>query len=477
MQSAKNSYRGFKWGIGLGALAALALLVNSVTNYAVVSEKLRVEHLRQEMAADVAVLDSQIRARPDAAAELVTSMQRNSAGRIAWIQVRNTADEILAHAGRDASPAFTHVEFHERLLARKPAYRLLDSPSGDVVVEAFPIRIPAKGLAPVRPTIFRPVSMLSDTASETDTPKPARAGLGMVEIAAFTSAVDTAFWPLQRNLLINITAAIALLAALGVMMFYFRGYTKGRELEDQVAEANEVQRDLLAPAGTLPEDFSLATEFAPALGVSGDFYDAFPVAGGAAFVLGDVAGKGVPAALLMGVVQGAVRSSDWTGSARKHLDATVMLNRLLCDHSAKQRYASMFWAYFDQASSSLHYVNAGHQAPVLVRGGEVTRLEEGGPVLGLLPYATYRQGRVELEPGDTLLLFSDGIVEAMSSGGDLFGDERLIAAASAGGDAYAIRDRVLAAVEAFTGDPTDSDDRTLVVLQYEPAARALPVAA
>ena len=103
--------------------------------------------------------------------------------------------------------------------------------------------------------------------------------------------------------------------------------------------------------------------------------------------MGDVSGKGIPAALLMGVIHGAVRSSAWTDSRTNHERETAELNRLLCERLSGDRFASMFWSYCDADHSAVHYVNAGHCAPILigVRNGkaEIQLLEVGGPVLGL----------------------------------------------------------------------------------------------
>ncbi|HEX4808568.1 MAG TPA: PP2C family protein-serine/threonine phosphatase [Bryobacteraceae bacterium] len=132
--------------------------------------------------------------------------------------------------------------------------------------------------------------------------------------------------------------------------------------------------------------------------VGGDFYDIFEAESGkVVIVLGDVSGKGVPAALLVSVLQGAIRSS----TASQH-------------ESACERFATVFWGVFDPSTDTLHYVNAGHAAPMLVRdgGGPMERLREGGPVLGLLPDALYSAGIVKIENGDSLIVYSDGVSEA-----------------------------------------------------------------
>jgi sigma-B regulation protein RsbU (phosphoserine phosphatase) len=145
-------------------------------------------------------------------------------------------------------------------------------------------------------------------------------------------------------------------------------------------------------------------------------------------VMGDVSGKGVPAALLMGVIHGAVRSSLWSESSLLHESESQELNCLLCESASRERFASMFSCYHDPTACSLSYVNAGHCPPLLVRrnGGEVeiSSLQVGGPVLGILPEAGYEQAKVEVSAGDTLVMYSDGLVEAANSRVEEYGEGR-----------------------------------------------------
>jgi sigma-B regulation protein RsbU (phosphoserine phosphatase) len=151
----------------------------------------------------------------------------------------------------------------------------------------------------------------------------------------------------------------------------------------------------------------------------------------------------------------------------------LQINRLLCEHASRERFASMFWAYFDPHRQELRYVNAGHCPPVLfpLRGSAPFRLTEGGPVLGLLPDARYVQDAVRMEPGDVLVLYSDGLVESVNSSGEPFGEERLETAVARhlGRSAEEIRDGVLAALKAFAGRTPADDDCTLVVACYQGA--------
>jgi sigma-B regulation protein RsbU (phosphoserine phosphatase) len=195
-------------------------------------------------------------------------------------------------------------------------------------------------------------------------------------------------------------------------------------------------------------------------------------------VLGDVSGKGLPAALLMGVVQGAVRASSVTGAAAHHEQAAERLNHLLCMKTARERFVSLFWCYFDRRASVLRYVNAGHLPPLLVRregGGQqkVIRLDSGGPVLGLLPGARYTQAEVRAEPGDLLVVFSDGILEAANSQDEEFGEAGVIASVERNWNRppREVCGAILADVRAFLGKELPQDDQTLLVIRLDVAAR------
>ncbi len=177
-----------------------------------------------------------------------------------------------------------------------------------------------------------------------------------------------------------------LLGALVLIAARLRSHLEGKHLEKQLEIARQVQQDLLPSESDIPETVQFAAECIPAWRVGGDFYDTFQTGeGSVAIVLGDVSGKGMPAALLMGVMHGAVRSSSWAESAREHELCSGRLNRLLCERSSGGRFASMFWGYYNPAARRLHYVNAGHCPPILIRKRgehvETVLLEGGGPVL------------------------------------------------------------------------------------------------
>ena len=177
--------------------------------------------------------------------------------------------------------------------------------------------------------------------------------------------------------------------------------------------------------------------------------------------------------MLFRSIHGAVHSCNWTASTRDHEDATERLNDLLRRKTSADRFASMFWGYFDPADSKLRYVNAGHMPQLLIRNSktavpQVEYLEDGGPVLGIMDWGGFRQGEVQVEEGDMLVLFSDGIVEAMNENKEEFGDEKLIDAILNNRDRTAseIRDAVLARVREYAGDRAQ-DDQTLAVIRFQ----------
>jgi sigma-B regulation protein RsbU (phosphoserine phosphatase) len=175
----------------------------------------------------------------------------------------------------------------------------------------------------------------------------------------------------------------------------------------------------------------------------------------------------------MGVVQGAVRASCGTGSALNHEQAAERLNHLLCMKTARERFVSLFWCFYDPAASVLRYINAGHLPPLLIRheDGElrVIHLDEGGPVLGLLPGARYKQATVAVKDRDILVVFSDGILEAANARDEEFGEEGVVASIKRHCDKPPgeICAAVLDDVRAFLGKELPQDDQTLLVARLD----------
>ena len=236
--------------------------------------------------------------------------------------------------------------------------------------------------------------------------------------------------------------------------------TLARELEI----AREVQQRLFPQV--LPEVPALeyAGHCRPARAVGGDYYDFLALSSGRlGLVIGDVSGKGVPAALLMASLQASVRGQSEGSASVAALMTNV--NRLVCDASPDNRYATFFYAQFNPATRRLAYSNGGHNPPIVLRGGEVLRLETGGPPVGLFGSSKYTQDELALQPGDLLVLFTDGVSEAENPAQEEWGEEALIAAAQAVRDLPPVEAiaRVLAKADEFAAGAPQHDDMTLVV--------------
>jgi sigma-B regulation protein RsbU (phosphoserine phosphatase) len=239
-----------------------------------------------------------------------------------------------------------------------------------------------------------------------------------------------------------------------------------RELEI----AREVQERLFPQRHPAVAGIDYCGKCRTALGVGGDYYDflALP-AGRLGVALGDVSGKGISAALLMASLEASLRAE----AARAGGDVGQMIgrvNQLIYDASAEDRYATLFYAEYDPAQHLLTYVNAGHNAPILLREGCACaeRLDEGGgPVVGLIPECPYRQAAISLNPGDMLVIYSDGISEAMSPELEEWGEERLISAAreSTGSCSAEVVAQIMEAAAAHAAGAPQSDDMTLVVVR------------
>lgn len=205
----------------------------------------------------------------------------------------------------------------------------------------------------------------------------------------------------------------------------------------------------------------------PARGVGGDYYDFFPLGDGRyGFALGDVSGKGVYAGLLMAGLQGRLQSQatryeeDLGGLFRE-------LNDRIWDSTEADKFATLVYALYDDATGRLGYVNAGHPAPLHLRGGRVERLDLGGLPLGLFPHADYAEGRVRVQPADVLIFCSDGLLEAEDPHGAEFGAEGVVGVAQANLhlSAYALHNEIIRRLDEFKGDRELADDLTLMVLK------------
>lgn len=239
-----------------------------------------------------------------------------------------------------------------------------------------------------------------------------------------------------------------------------------QRLEQELTIAREIQQALL-PQGL--HDFphlAVTGVHSPCHEVGGDYFDVFPVGEDrVAFLIADVSGKGLGAALVTTMMQGAL-SGIAMGAEPVHV--FHQLNRLLCRHRELGRYATLFVGFLDR-EGLFEYIKAGHPAPLLVRHGQVSELyTEGSLPVGLLPQAEYAVGRMQLEPEDTLVLFSDGVTEAQDPDRKLFeivGLRDVIAGAHAL-PLDKLQHEILQAVQRFTRGADQSDDIALLLVRY-----------
>jgi len=258
-----------------------------------------------------------------------------------------------------------------------------------------------------------------------------------------------------------------------------------QRLQAELEIAREVQSQLLPKPITSFGSLRLACVCNAARMVSGDYFDYQPVgAGRLALALGDVAGKGISAALLMATLQSAMRSQlrqcmeeegaalagGGDGYGRRAISTARLvsnLNQQLYASTAPEKYATFFFSVYDEAAAELAYTNAGHLPPLLVRGGEVMRLETNGMVVGCFAGARYGESRLKLEPGDLLVCYTDGVTEPENAYGEMFGEPRLceLLAEHAAMDMEELGRRIQEEVARWTGSTELQDDFTLLLVR------------
>lgn len=235
-------------------------------------------------------------------------------------------------------------------------------------------------------------------------------------------------------------------------------------LRDEVTEACEVQRRLMPKEFPVLDKYEFSAASRPARSLGGDYYDVFYRGGGTMVLcIADVSGKGIPAALLMANLQATVQSAAVEEPRPGRFAARV--NSAVCRNLSPGRFVTLFYCLLEVSSHRLGYVNAGHNAPILLRGsGQVVRLDSAGPVLGVFNGLEYQESDVSIEPGDRLVLFTDGISEAENDAGEEFGEDRIVATLKETcGSAGEIRNSIFHAVDEFSGGRL-RDDATIVVM-------------
>jgi serine phosphatase RsbU (regulator of sigma subunit) len=262
-----------------------------------------------------------------------------------------------------------------------------------------------------------------------------------------------------------------------------------RGLERELEIGRQIQAEFL-PSG-LPQlpGWEIAAFIQAAREVAGDFYDAFTLSqdGEIGLVVGDVSDKGVGAALYMTLFRTLLRAVTGLDELTSRLEgstvtvggpindydeilknAIALTNQYVAEnHGQSNVFASIFFAVLDQVTGSMHYINGGHEPPIIYGpGGVKNALMPTGPVVGVLPEADFTVGDARLEPDDTLLVFTDGVTEAQNSDGDMFGEERLLGLLAPPTEtAQALLDRVTFALREHTGQAEQFDDITMLAVR------------
>lgn len=241
---------------------------------------------------------------------------------------------------------------------------------------------------------------------------------------------------------------------------------KRQRLENELSIAREVQEQLFPRSLPSLPGLQLGAICRPARTVSGDYYDFIrlgPERLGIA--LADISGKGISAALLMASLQASLRSQASLNGQCGTAELVSRLNQHLFRNTSDDRYATFFYAVYDEGTRTITYTNAGHLAPFFISGGEVQKLDEGGTVVGLFEEYPYTQGVLKAAPGSLLVAFSDGLTEPENVYGEEFGMERLKQEIlrHENSEPQQLAENLVAAAEQWAGTPDQADDITVVV--------------
>ncbi|MFA9477288.1 SpoIIE family protein phosphatase [Phycisphaerales bacterium AB-hyl4] len=233
----------------------------------------------------------------------------------------------------------------------------------------------------------------------------------------------------------------------------------------QLHLAADVQRRMLP--GSMPHlpPFDIAARYVPSFELGGDFYDFIDLDGHLGVAVGDVVGKGVAASLLMASVRASLRA--YAQDVYDLDEVIARVNIALCRDTTDREFATLWYGVFDPRTRRLTYSNAGHEPTLLLRRGKVQYLGAGGMLAGVDPAQEYDKGLVELQAGDVLLLYSDGLVDAFNFKDERFGRDRIVDALREAADRSAgeVLNHILWCMRRFTGMRRSLDDTTLVVIK------------
>lgn len=240
-----------------------------------------------------------------------------------------------------------------------------------------------------------------------------------------------------------------------------------QKLEQQLAVARSIQQSFLPQSAPELEGYDIAGYNVPSEYVGGDYFDFVPITGGQWGIgIADVSGKGIPAALIMAGFRAALIAEIRNNYAIREIFSKV--NNVVYEMTPRDNFITAFYAVLDAPNRILTFSNAGHNPPLLLReSGEIERLVEGGPLMGVIKDARYEERPLHLKAGDLLLMYTDGVTEAMDKGGEEFGEERLIQYALdyRNKTAREIMHQIHAEVIEFSDKHLPNDDITLIVIK------------
>jgi phosphoserine phosphatase RsbU/P len=277
-----------------------------------------------------------------------------------------------------------------------------------------------------------------------------------------------AFSKLERQILDALAVEAASILDNARLVEYER---QRQRLEQELSIAREIQQALLPRGFRDYPHLTVSGINLPCLSVGGDYFDVFPMSDNrTAFLIADVSGKGLGAALLTTMLQGALSGMTMGADPVRVFNH---INNFLCEHSEVGKYATMFFGVLSR-DGDLQYINAGHPSPLLLRDGELAEpFTEGSTPVGLVPGAEYGAACVKLKANDTLILFSDGVTEAADPDDELFGVARLREALAGRHDSPLdrLQKAVFDSVEKFSRGASQADDITLLLVRYRAATQ------
>jgi serine phosphatase RsbU (regulator of sigma subunit)/anti-sigma regulatory factor (Ser/Thr protein kinase) len=399
------------------------------------------------------------------------SVSERAVRRVAWRRSRaetaaaaaagaqTTPQELLAAAREPAGALEAETAAAFEIAPNDPLVAYFQGSSGAVDITALDLDSPA--LAALR---AEGVSLVVPLITNGEL-------IGLLNVGRRLSDQD--FSADDRRLLETLAAQAAPAVRVGQLVREQQAEIRARgQLEQELAVAQLIQQNFLPKQLPELDGWELAAYYRPARAVGGDFYDFIELPHGRlGLVIGDVTDKGVPAAMVMAATRSVLRAS-----AQRLIDPGIVLARVnenLCPDIPENMFVTCFYGVLDPASGHLRYANAGHNLPLVQAAAGASELRATGMPLGLMEGMAYEERETTLPQGASVLLYSDGLVEAHDAQREMFGTARVTDVLTGGGDPGALIGGLLGALDAFTGEEHErEDDITLVVLRRTAAAAA-----